>query len=232
MADRPNLVEELVYSVEEAKLTKIDFVVTNNTNAPSCATVRPYVKYTMPQTPKYQAVARIIKEQFKPYHDYVMIIDDDVLLPQNFFDKYFAVVRAFGLILSQPALTRDSYGVFPCNGQIPGAIAHLTSFVEIGPVTCFEKRIVPLLPFMGDSPMGFGLDFVWARICRDRGWPMGVIDLVPVQHKLRIAGKGYSDKKECLLMRVYLSKTPHVPTCAINVIGQIIFKEDYPEIAN
>lgn len=233
MADRPNLVNLLVESVEETKLTKIDFVISNNTSAPPCNAARPYVKYSMPRTPKYHAISKIIKEQFKPIHDYVIIIDDDVRFPPNFFDKYFKIVKGLGLILSQPALTRDSYGQEPssCCLHVKGAIAHLVSFIEIGPVTCFEKRILPLLPFEGDSPMGWGLDFVWARICRDRRWPMGIVDLVPVQHNLREVAKNYDKKRETALMRAYLSRTPHVPSWAKEVIGQIIFEKDCPELS-
>lgn len=233
MADRPNLIEGLVKSVEEAESTKIDFVVTNNTTVSSCPVVKPYVKYVMPRIPKYHAVRRIIRDQFKPHHDYVMIIDDDVILPPYFFDKFFKIVKALGLVLSQPALTRDSstgIGPLACNLQIDGAIAHLTQFVETGPVTCFGKRIVLSVPFVGDSPMGWGLDFVWARICRDKRYPIGVVDSLPVQHCLRKVAKWYDRKTEYLLMRAYLSKTAHVPLCAAEVTGQIILEKDYPKL--
>lgn len=233
MADRPNLIEGLVKSVEETKSTKIDFVVTNNTTVPSCPIVKPYVKYVMPRTAKYHAVRRIIKDQFKPYHDYVAIIDDDVILPPNFFDKFFKIVKALGLVLSQPALTRDSYtgiGPLACNLQIDGAIAHLTQFVETGPVTCFGKRIVLCVPYVGDSPMGWGLDFVWARICRDKRYPMGVVDSLPVQHNLREVARWYDRKSGLVLMKAYLSRNAHVPLCAAQVTGQIILRKDYPEL--
>jgi hypothetical protein len=229
MADRPSLVDDLIKSVEESKYTQIDLVITNNTNNSPSTAVKNYIKYTMPKTPKFVAVARIMKEQFRPYHDYVIVIDDDVKLPTAFFDRYFQVARGLSLVLSQPALTKDSFGTWPCSYQIDEAIAHLVSFVEIGPVTCFEKRIIPILRLDG-SPMGFGLDFVWARICRDKRWPMGVIDLVSVQHTLREVAKGYDDKGEDLLMNEYLSKTRHVPLFVTNIIGQTIFKKDYPEL--
>jgi len=229
MADRPSLVEDLLKSVEESKYTQIDLVITNNTNASPSAVVKPHIKYMMPKTPKFVAVARIMKEQFRPYHDYVIIIDDDVKLPPAFFDRYFQVARGIGLVLSQPALTKNSFGTWPCCYQIDEAIAHLVSFVEIGPVTCLEKRIIPFLRLDG-SPMGWGLDFVWARICRDKRWPMGVIDLVSVQHTLREVAKGYDKKDEGLLMNEYLLKTRHVPLCVTAIVGQIIFKKDYPEL--
>jgi hypothetical protein len=183
----------------------------------------------MPKTTKFVAVARIMKEQVKTHHDYVLIIDDDVKLPRSYFDRYFQVARGLGLILSQSALTLDSAGFHRFCYQIDGAIAHLVSFVEIGPVTCFERRIIPFLSLEG-SPMGWGLDFVWARICRDNRWPMGVIDLVPVQHTLREVAKGYDKKNESLLMNEYLSKTRHMPFFVRDIVGQIILKKDYPEL--
>jgi hypothetical protein len=229
MADRPSLVEDLIKSVEESKYAQIDLVITNNTNASPSAVVKPYIKYIMSKTPKFVAVARIMKEQVRPYHDYVIIIDDDVKLPTAFFDRYFQVARGLGLILSQPALTLDSLGFHRFCYQIDEAIAHLVSFVEIGPVTCFERRIIPLLRLDG-SPMGWGLDFVWSRICQDKHWPMGVIDLVSVQHTLREVAKGYDKKNESLLMDEYLSKTRHFPFFVRDIVGQIIFKKDYPEL--
>lgn len=230
LADKPNLIEDLLDSVKESRLTQIDFVVSNNSSAPSSAIIQPYVKYTMPQTSKYVAVSRIMKEQFKSYHDYVIIIDDDVKLPVGFFDKYFQVVRGLGLALSQPALTYDSHGTWLCSYQINDAIAHLVSFIETGPVTCFDGRIVPILPFTSDSSMGWGLDFVWARIGRERRWPMGVVDLVPVQHTIRGVAKYYDGKKEYLLMAKYLSRTSHMPRWMTNVVGQIVLRKDYPEL--
>jgi hypothetical protein len=230
MADRPSLIEELLKSVEESKRTQIDLVISNNTNTPSSPIVKPYINYVMPKTAKFVAVTRIIKEQFMPHHDYVIIIDDDVKLPHAFFDKYFQVAKGLGLVLSQPALTGDSFGTWPCCYQIDEAIAHLVSFVEIGPITCFEKRIIPILHLDG-SPMGWGLDFVWARICRDKRWPMGVIDLVSVQHTLREVVKGYDEKREHLLMNEYLSKKRHVPLFVTEIVGQTVFKKDYPELS-
>ncbi|MGD0204776.1 MAG: hypothetical protein ABSC20_12860 [Candidatus Bathyarchaeia archaeon] len=230
MADRPNLADKLVESVEEAKSVKIDLVITNNTSCQPSNATAPYVKYTL-LGKKFVSVERIIREQLKPYHNYVIIVDDDVKLPIEFFDKYFKIVNGFGLIVSQPAASSDSNA--PCgkaSKQITQSIAHLTQFVEIGPVTCFEKRAVQLCPFVGGSPMGWGLDFVWPRICREKRWPMGVVDFVPVQHKIREVAENYESQKEYLLMHEYLSKVAHVPFCSNDVIGQIIFVKDYPQI--
>ena len=232
MADRPNLIQDLVHSVGEAKVTEIDFVVTNNTRTAPCTAAKPYVKYTLPGMQKYLAVARIIKDQLKPHHDYVLVIDDDVRLPPNFFDKYFMIAHGLRLIVSQPAMTDDSYKTFLCNQEVAGAIAHLTPFVEVGPVTCFERRIVRLVPFEEGSPMGWGLDYIWSRICRDRRWPMGVVDYTPVQHNLRGVATGYDKKREILLMKSYLSNVRHVPIYSTQVIGQIIFEKDYPALQN
>jgi hypothetical protein len=230
MADRPNLADELVESVEEAKSVKIDLVITNNTSHQSSNATGPYVKYTL-LGKKFVSVDRIIREQFKPYHDYVIIVDDDVRLPIEFFDKYFKIVNGFGFIVSQPAVSSDSNE--PCgkvSKEITQSIAHLASYVEAGPVTCFERRAVPVCPFLGGSPMGWGLDFVWARICREKGWPMGVVDFVPVQHKIRETGDYYASQREYLLTWEYLSKVAHLPICSKDVIGQIIFMKDYPQI--
>jgi hypothetical protein len=227
MADRPNLVPQLVQSVKEAKQTKIDLIISNNSKMSSSEAVQSYVLYNMTENPKYRCVDRIIREQVKPHHNYIMIIDDDVGLPNDFFDNYFKIVRALGLILSQPALTEDSHSSHPVSRQIHGAVAHLTSFIEIGPISCFEKRLVNVFSFSGGSPMGWGLDYAWSRLCRDRRWPMGVVDLTPVKHNLRSVGLLYNRAQEYALMMPYLRKTPHVPFCAKRIIGQVFSEKDF-----
>jgi len=66
MADRPNLADKLVESVEEAKSVKIDLVITNNSSCQSSNATAPYVKYTL-LGKKFVSVERIIREQLKPY---------------------------------------------------------------------------------------------------------------------------------------------------------------------
>ena len=225
--DEPNLIEALIKSIKEARSTKIDLVLNNYGNFPASPVELPFVKYTM-RKPKFQNVPEMIKNEFRPCHDYVMIIDDDVLLPKQFFDEYFNIVKWLGLKLSQPALTRDSFWDHPCTLQISGEIAHLTSFVEIGPVTCFSKEMVEILPFEDCSPMGYGLDLVWSRLCRDRRWSMGVIDCTLVRHRLRPIAKAYDTRNEIALMKKYLSGKPHVPIIATEIVGQIFWQEELP----
>jgi hypothetical protein len=232
LADKPNLVENLLDSVKESKNIQIDLILSNNSNNVSTSIFeQPHTHYFLPNSPKFVAVSRILKEQLKPYHDYVIIIDDDVELPHDFFDRYFRVVDGLGLKLSQPALTKKSKGSWDCCWEIDNAIAHIVSFIEIGPITCFEKNLASYLPFVGDSPMGWGLDFVWARICLDRHWPMGVVDLVSVKHRLRHVGKYYDIGKEDNLMNSYLVKTKHVPLWVPTLIGQVIFRKNFPELS-
>jgi len=230
MADRPNLIKEIVQSVEEAKTTRIDFIVTNNTAASPCERVKPYLKYNMVGETKYRSVDKIVKEQLKPYHKYLMVIDDDVRLPENFFDEYFAIVKELGLLLSQPAYSKDSFGGFPCNRQIEGAIAHLTYFIEMGPVTCFEKRILSAISFTQGSPMGWGLDYVWSYLCANKKYRMGVVDRTPIQHGLRKPGSGYNMMRELLIMWKYLLKCPHISIFAKRRVGQIFYEKDFPHL--
>lgn len=230
MADRPNLADELIKSVKEAKSVKIDLVLTNNSSFKSSSNTIPYVKYTQ-LGKKFDSVEKIIKKEFKSYHDYVIIIDDDVKLPLGFFDKYFKIVNGFNLIVSQPAVSYDSNEpVGKVSKQIAQSIVHLSSFIETGPVTCFERKAVSVCPFSGGSPMGWGLDFVWAYICRENGWRMGVVDFVPVQHKIRKVAEYYASQRECQLMWDYLSKVAHMPRFSKDVIGQIISVKDYTQL--
>ncbi len=122
--------------------------------------------------------------------DWLLIVDDDVVLPRGFLDRFLLLAEAFGFRLAQPAHAFASHAAWDVTRRRPGVLARRTRFVEIGPVTALSAAATAeLLPFP-DLRMGWGLDARWSAIAAERGWPIGVVDATPVRH-LRPVASGY-----------------------------------------
>jgi GT2 family glycosyltransferase len=120
--------------------------------------------------------------------DWLLIVDDDVVLPHGFLDRFLLLAERFGFELAQPAHAFASHAAWDVTRRRPGVLAHRTRFVEIGPVTALSARAAKaLLPFP-DLRMGWGLDARWSAIAAEQGWPIGVIDATPVRHLRPVAG--------------------------------------------
>jgi len=119
--------------------------------------------------------------------DWLLVVDDDVVLPRGFLDRFLAVAEAFGFQLAQPAHAFASHAAWEVTRRRPGLLAHRTRFVEIGPVTALSaEAAAALLPFPA-LKMGWGLDGRWSAIAAERGWPIGVVDATPVRHLRPVA---------------------------------------------
>jgi len=143
--------------------------------------------------------------------DWVLVVDDDVVLPRGFLDRFVAVAERYGLRLAQPAHRLASHGAWPVTRRRPASVARETAFVEIGPVTAFHRETFDtLLPFP-QMRMGWGLDLHWAALARDRGWKIGVVDATPILHTVPTAETypreaAIAEAREFLATRPYLTR--------------------------
>ena len=104
------------------------------------------------------------------------MIDDDIVLPNGFLDRFLFLAERFSLDLAQPAHRLSSHAAWRVTRRRYSDVVRETRFVEIGPLTAFARpTFSTLLPFP-DLRMGWGLDLHWAAIARERGWRCGVID--------------------------------------------------------
>ena len=120
--------------------------------------------------------------------DWLLIVDDDVVLPRGFLDRFIAAAEAFGLELAQPAHAFASHAAWDVTRRRPGVLARRTRFVEIGPVTalsahgrsarCCRSRTCAWAG--ASTPPG-------ARSRAEQGWPIGVIDVTPIRHLRPVA---------------------------------------------
>ena len=138
---------------------------------------------------KFQNLNRALAESAPA--DWTLVVDDDVILPPRFLDRFLGVCEAAGLALAQPAQSRRSHAAWRVTRRRPLSLARRTRFVEIGPVTAFAARpAAELLPFP-DLRFGWGLDLHWAAVAERRGWASGVVDATPVRHEDSPVGSAY-----------------------------------------
>lgn len=147
-----------------------------------------------------------------PTVDWLVIIDDDVVLPSGFLDVAVEVCERLDLALAQPAQTRFSNANWAVAKRRLLSVARLTRFVEIGPVTLIRADAARLLlPFPADLRWGWGLDFRWAYQMETAGLRMGVIDSAAVVHASRKVASTYSWDAAQAEGREYLSGVEHLP---------------------
>ncbi|HVW19515.1 MAG TPA: hypothetical protein VHB30_14830, partial [Solirubrobacteraceae bacterium] len=143
--------------------------------------------------------------------DWLLAVDDDVVLPAGFLDGFLFLAERFGFALAQPAQSLASHAAWDVARRRPGAVARTTSFVEIGPVTAFSRAtFATLLPFP-PLRMAWGLDLHWAALARDAGWRLGVVDALPVRHEQGAVASGYSREEAIAEARAFLAERPYLP---------------------
>ena len=160
---------------------------------------------------KFERLNELLAGRDLTSYDWVLVIDDDVALPAGFLDRFLAAAESAGLRLAQPAHRRHSHAAWPVTRRTAGARLRETSFVEIGPVTAFDRvAAAELLPFP-ELRMGWGLDVHWAATAREHGWPIGIVDATPIAHTLRPAAATYPRDAAIAEARSFLKGRSYVP---------------------
>jgi GT2 family glycosyltransferase len=142
-------------------------------------------------------------------HDWLVVIDDDVVLPRGFVDRFLHGAESAGLVLAQPAHRAHSHAAWHVTRRRPGSAVRESHFVEIGPVSAFAASAFPaLLPFPRLS-MGWGLDVHWGALARVHGWRAGIVDATPILHTAPVGGD-YDRAAAIGEARTFLQDRPYV----------------------
>jgi len=160
---------------------------------------------------KFENLNAILAERDPAARDWLLVIDDDVLLPRGFLDRFVAICEALDFALAQPAQTWRSHAAWRITRRRGGSIARETRFVEVGPVTAFRAdAAAELFPF---PPLryGWGLDVHWAALASRHGWKLGVVDALPVRHDRAPVATSYSHEGAVAEAREFLRERPYVP---------------------
>lgn len=162
---------------------------------------------------KFENLNRLLAAHPAEGYDWLLVVDDDVVLPRGFLDRLLFLAERLDLQLVQPAHRARSHAAWRVTRRRAGVLARQTPFVEIGPITAFARSTFPaLLPFPAVR-MGWGLDLHWAALARDRGWRCGVLDAVAVRHSAAPAGEAYSRAAAITEARALLAERPYLRAC-------------------
>jgi len=158
---------------------------------------------------KFEHLARLLAQNPAEGHDWLIVVDDDVVLPRGFLDCFLLCAEDAGLALAQPAHRLHSHAAWPVTHRRAGGAVRESHFVEIGPLTAFAAATFQvLLPFPA-LKMGWGLDVHWAALAREHGWRLGIVDATTILHVNPAVG-GYNRAATVAEARAFLSGRPYV----------------------
>jgi hypothetical protein len=137
---------------------------------------------------KFDNINKALSGKRLSRYDWLLIVDDDIALPTGFLDLLIGEAVRRGFKMAQPAHRFLSYSTYKVTERHWASVARRTGFVECGPVSLLHRdTFADLVPFPS-SRWSWGLDLYWAELARQRGWPIGVIDAVPIRHLRPVAG--------------------------------------------
>lgn len=141
--------------------------------------------------------------------DWLLVVDDDVVLPRGFVDRFLHCAEDAGLSLAQPAHRRHSHAAWPVTHRRWGSAVRESHFAEIGPVTAFAAGTFDVLLPFPDLRMGWGLDVHWAALAREHGWTVGIVDATPILHTTPVGG-GYARDEAVAEANAFLAGRAYV----------------------
>jgi len=183
---------------------------------------------TVPELrPKFELLDGVLAAIDLDAFDYVVLCDDDVVLPHRFLDAFLGLQSRLHFAIAQPARTANSFVDLPIVQQQRGVVARRTSFVEIGPVVSFAASAFSFVfPFDLLSPMGWGYEQVWTRHADDAGLPIGIIDAVAVDHSLRAPLTHYDWATADAGRSAYLAAHPHISRDDAFHVREVVGRDD------
>ena len=213
LASEPNNVDEIVTRLSQATNYNItQRWVAVGGQPPTERVAEVTVSAIYDKGPKFQLLNGLLAKEDLAEYEYVLIIDDDIVLPDQFVDRFLPLQSCLGFSIAQPARTGNSYLDHPIVEQQWGVAARQTLFVEIGPVVSFRRSIYDLVfPFDLASSMGWGYENVWSYLLAQRNMKMGIIDVLPVEHSLRKPVAHYGWERADTERVAFLSKHEHLP---------------------
>jgi hypothetical protein len=159
---------------------------------------------------KFENLNRLLAAETLEHHDWLVIIDDDVVLPRGFLDRLIFLAERFSLDLAQPSHSLASHAAWQVTRRRATSLARQTGFVEIGPVTAFSRRTFEVLLPFPSLRMGWGLDLHWAALAREHGWRCGVLDALTISHTQAPAASAYSREQAVAEARAFLAERDYV----------------------
>jgi hypothetical protein len=159
---------------------------------------------------KFENLNRLLADHPPDGYDWLIVIDDDVVLPRGFLDRLLFLCERFSLDLAQPAHRARSHAAWQITRRRASSVVRETRFVEIGPISAFSRRTFSeLLPFP-PLGMGWGLDLHWGALAQRHGWRCGVLDALAISHAAAPAGSLYARESALAEARAFLAEHPYL----------------------
>ena len=160
---------------------------------------------------KFEGIGALLAEHPPEGYDWLLLFDDDVELPQGFLDGLLFVAEQFELKLVQPAHRLLSHAAWRLTRRHAGAVARETAFVEIGPLTALHHDSFATLLPLPALRMGWGLDAHWAALARQAGLKLGIVDALPIAHRVQRVGAAYAHADAIAEARAFLAEHSYLP---------------------
>ncbi len=159
--------------------------------------------------PKFEVVNELLQKEDLSSYDYVLVLDDDVRLPEGFLDDFLAVQAHLRFSLAQPACVSGSHAGHPIMEKQRGVLARQTLRVETGPIVSFHRSSHDLLfPFDLTSPMGLGYENIWPHVLLQHNRTMGIIDAIPIE-RLTLEHESGDGRAESGMVRAAFLRAHH-----------------------
>lgn len=224
LGDRFNNAVDISHIIEQSKYYDVKQKWTSINKTSSDLLLK---KHTINQLngflPKFTILNSMLENENIADYEYIIILDDDIIIENNFIDNFLFLQSKYDFSLAQPSRTTNSYVDHPIVQRQNGVFARITNFVEIGPVFSVRNDIFnDIFPFDNTSPMGWGYENIWAKKINDLNKRMGIIDVVQVDHSIRKPVENYNWEKADKQRSELLKLNPHLELEKCFLVKEII----------
>ena len=121
-------------------------------------------------------------------YDYVLWLDDDLLVSLDSINRIFEMAESYQLDLCQPSLMPGSDASWRHTYSKPGVLLEYVNFVEVQ-APCISNRLLrQTIPYLDIFLTDYGLDLLWWKLLQEEKDKIAVLHSVKVFHPLSSAG--------------------------------------------
>ncbi|MEL6640104.1 MAG: hypothetical protein AAFP98_02125 [Pseudomonadota bacterium] len=128
----------------------------------------------------YASFLRDRRDMWTQY-DYICLLDEDLAASSDTFATAFDLAQRHRLLLSQPALTHDSYFTYAACVRQPVWDLRYVNFVEMMcPIFRVDalEQVTPLF----EEGLESGIDLIWCNLLSDGPDSFAILDAAPIKH--------------------------------------------------
>lgn len=124
-------------------------------------------------------------------YEYIWLPDDDIDTDTASINRMFEMMRAFDILVGQPALSLNSHFSHVITLQRTSVRLRYVTFVEVMIPCLRTDHLRKVLPYFGTSSSGWGLDMIWCQLGGAAPDRFAIFDEIPMHHT-RPVGTGAS----------------------------------------